>query len=100
MLPVIDDFERAMSLMKENENTKALIDGVKLIYNKLLTTLKNRGMEAIEAVGKDFDTDFHEAITQIPAPKKNLKGKVVDEIEKGYLLEGKVIRYSKVVIGK
>ncbi len=100
LLPVVDDFERAMNSMDENDDNKTLIDGVNLIYKKLLTTLKNRGMEAIKAIGKNFDTDFHEAITQIPAPKKSMKGKVVDEIEKGYLLEGKVIRYSKVIIGK
>ena len=100
LLPVVDDFERAMNSMDKNDDNKTLIDGVNLIYKKLLTTLKNRGMEAIKAIGKNFDTDFHEAITQIPAPKKSMKGKVVDEIEKGYLLEGKVIRYSKVIIGK
>ena len=100
LLPVLDDFERAMNSLNETEKNDNTIDGIKLIYNKLMTALKNRGMEQIEAIGNDFDTDFHEAITQIPAPKKSMKGKVIDEIEKGYLLEGKVIRYSKVIIGK
>ncbi len=100
LLPVLDDFERAMNSLNETEKNDNTIDGIKLIYNKLMTALKNRGMEQIEAIGKEFDTDFHEAITQIPAPKKSMKGKVIDEIEKGYLLEGKVIRYSKVIIGK
>lgn len=100
LLPVLDDFERAMNSLNETEKNDTTIDGIKLIYNKLMTVLKNRGMEQIKAIGNDFDTDFHEAITQIPAPKKSMKGKVVDEIEKGYLLEGKVIRYSKVIIGK
>lgn len=98
LLPVLDDFERAVkSIKEEDKDTK---DGITLIYNKLMTALKNRGMEQIKAIGNEFDTDFHEAITQIPAPKKSMKGKVIDEIEKGYLLEGKVIRFSKVVIGK
>lgn len=100
LLPVLDDFERAMNSLNETEKNDNTIDGIKLIYNKLMTALKNRGMEQIEAIGNDFDTDFHEAITQIPAPKKSMKGKVIDEIEKGYLLEGKVIRYSKVITGK
>ena len=100
LLPVLDDFERAMNSLNETEKNDNTIDGIKLIYNKLMTALKNRGMEQIEAIGNDFDTDFHEAITQIPAPKKSMKDKVIDEIEKGYLLEGKVIRYSKVIIGK
>ncbi|MCD4772026.1 MAG: nucleotide exchange factor GrpE [Bacteroidales bacterium] len=100
LLPVIDDFERAMNSFDEAAKNNTTFDGIKLIYNKLMTVLKNRGMEQIIAVGNNFDTDFHEAIAQIPAPKKSMKDKVVDEIEKGYLLEGKVIRYSKVIIGK
>ncbi len=98
LLPVLDDFERAINALgtsvQENEAVK---DGVVLIYNKLLNILTQQGLEQMKTIGHDFDTDFHEAITNIPAPDQ--KGKVIDEIEKGYLLNGKVIRFAKVVVG-
>ena len=101
LLPVMDDFDRALQALEnqENEDTGSLQEGMSLIYNKLKSVLNKAGLKDIESKGKEFDTDFHEAITQIPAPKKSMKGKVVDEIEKGYELNGKVIRYAKVVVG-
>ena len=100
LLPVIDDFDRAIQLMNKVEDIEAMKDGLKLIYNKFSDFLKQKNVQEIEAVHKEFDTDCHEAITKIPAQEKKLKGKVVDVIEKGYTLNGKVIRFSKVVIGE
>ena len=100
ILPVIDDFERALGSMDQVKEIDAVKEGVQLIYNKFKEFLKQRGVKEIEAKEKDFDTDVHEAITKIPAPDEKLKGKVVDVIEKGYYLHEKVIRFSKVVIGE
>jgi molecular chaperone GrpE len=101
LLPVMDDFERAKKSMEETQNYDSLKEGVDLIYNKLLNVFKANGAEPMESsIGKDFDSEIHEAITQIPAPDKKMKGKVVDEIEKGYTLKEKVIRYAKVVVGQ
>jgi len=101
LLPVMDDFERAKKSMEESQEYKSLKEGVDLIYNKLNSVFKTNGAEPMEsAIGKDFDSEIHEAITQIPAPDKKMKGKVVDEIEKGYTLKEKVIRYAKVVVGQ
>ena len=100
LLPIVDDFERAMLSMKEAEDKEAIVSGVELIYNKFRDFLSQRGIKEIDAMHTDFDTDLHEALTKIPAPKKKLKGKVVDVIEKGYLLNDKVVRFSKVVIGE
>jgi|SRR6056297_1856958 len=100
ILPVMDDFERGLESIDKAKEVDAIKDGVLLIYNKFKEFLKQRGVKAIEAKEKEFDTDLHEAVTKIPAPEEKLKGKVVDEIEKGYLLNDKVIRYAKVVIGE
>jgi len=100
ILPVVDDFERAMASMKNSTDTSSIVDGVELIYTKFKEFLTQKGIKEIDALHKEFDTDLHEALTKIPAPKKKLKGKVVDVIEKGYLLGDKVIRFSKVVIGE
>ena len=99
MLPVVDDFERGLKNMEKATDVLALREGVELIYNKLKSTLQNKGLEEMKAVGQVFDADIHEAITQIPVPDEDMKGKVVDEVEKGYYLNGKVIRYAKVVVG-
>ncbi len=100
LLPVLDDFERAIKAFSDTPDTdQVLKDGVILIYNKFLNTLTQKGLEQMETIGEPFDTDFHEAITTIPAPTPDMKEKVVDEVEKGYLLNGKVIRYAKVVVG-
>lgn len=99
LLPVLDDFERAIKEIKKQEENEHLT-GVQLIQNKLSDTLRNKGLKPIEiSVGDDFNVDIMEAITQIPAPSEELKGKVVDVIETGYFLNDKVIRYAKVVVG-
>jgi len=100
MLPIVDDFERALKSIDDSEGAAAHGEGMELIYNKLLSILKAKGVEAISENEVDFDTDIHEAITKIPAPTKKLRDKVVDVIEKGYKLNGKVIRFAKVVIGE
>ncbi|HCQ29846.1 MAG TPA: nucleotide exchange factor GrpE [Flavobacteriales bacterium] len=101
LLPVLDDFERAMKAMDENDDPQHVKEGVKLIYNKLLNTLKQKGLEPMEdATGKEFNVEEHEAITRIPAPSEDMKGKVIDQVERGYKLNGKVIRYAKVVVGQ
>ncbi|MEX2379737.1 MAG: nucleotide exchange factor GrpE [Vicingaceae bacterium] len=100
LLPVMDDFERAKKSMDEKQDYKSLKEGVDLIYNKLKSVFKANGAEALDAVGEEFDSEIHEAITQVPAPSKKMKGKVVDEVEKGYKLKNKVIRFAKVVVGQ
>ncbi len=99
LLEVLDDAERA-----ETELTKTLeakeLEGVKLVFHKMRAVLQSRGLKAMEAKGSEFDADKHEAITEIPAPTEDMIGKVVDEIEKGYLLSDKIIRFAKVVVGK
>jgi molecular chaperone GrpE len=100
LLPVLDDFERALNAMETGEDKEnANNNGINLIYNKLKNILSQQGLEQMTVMGEEFNTDFHEALTKIPAPKPELKGKVVDIIQNGYLLNGKVIRYAKVVIG-
>lgn len=99
MLPVLDDFDRALSELKKNTEDSHL-EGIELIYTKLQETLRKQGLEVMNVKeGDAFDADLHEAVTQIPAPKKKLKGKVVDVIQKGYILGDKIIRYPKVVTG-
>ena len=98
ILPVLDDFERALQNMEKNGN-EADMQGVTLIFNKLKDTLKKKGLEEIEAMDADFNTDEHEALTLIPAPDESKKGKVLDVIQKGYKLNGKVIRFARVVVG-
>ena len=100
ILPVIDDFERALLAFSEMKDDDPLKQGITLIYSKFKEFLKQNGIKEIEAKEKDFDTDLHEAVTKIPAPKEELKGKVVDVVQKGYLMNDKVIRFSKVVIGE
>nr|MBD3623499.1 nucleotide exchange factor GrpE [Sunxiuqinia sp.] len=100
ILPVIDDFERALMAFSDMKDDDPLKQGISLIYSKFKEFLKQNGITEIEAKEKEFDTDLHEAVTKIPAPKEELKGKVVDVIQKGYLMNDKVIRFSKVVIGE
>jgi molecular chaperone GrpE len=99
LLPVLDDFERAMNAMNEAKDITAVKEGVELIFNKLKNGLQQKGLAAMESKGQTFDADIHEAITNIPAPSEDLKGKVVEELEKGYSLNGKVIRFAKVIVG-
>lgn len=100
LLPVIDDFERALANMEKSEDTETLKTGVELIYQKLLKALEANGLKAIETSNADFDTDFHEAVAMIPAPSDDFKGKVVDCVQKGYKLNDKVIRHAKVAVGQ
>lgn len=100
LLPVLDDFERALDAMETGEDEEnAHKDGIILIYNKLKNILSQQGLELMKAVGEEFNTDFHEALTKIPASKPELTGKVLEVVQNGYLLNGKVIRYAKVVVG-
>lgn len=98
LLPVLDDCERAMEIL-EKSSDEAAKEGTSLIYTKLMDYLKTRGLEKIEAKGEDFNTDFHEAVTQFPAPSEDMKGKVIDVVQTGYMLNGKILRYAKVVVG-
>ena len=101
MLPVLDDFERALSHIEEDKEAEDLRKGVLLIYQKLLSTLEQKGLSVVKVEKGDvFNADDHEAVTQIPAPSDDLKGKIIDVIEKGYKLGDKVIRFPKVVIGQ
>lgn len=100
LLPVLDDFERGLDAMDKSADISTLKEGVNLVYDKLFKTLKAKGLESFSAKGEVFDPELHEAVTKIPAPDKKMKGKVVDEIEKGYKLGDKIIRYAKVVVGE
>lgn len=99
ILPVIDDFERAKKFTETSTDIVALKEGIELVMHKLKTSLQQKGLEEMKSIEQIFDPEIHEAITQIPAPSEDLKGKVVDELEKGYYLNGKVIRFAKVVVG-
>lgn len=98
LLPVLDDFERALKALQDSEDSAAAKEGTELIYNKLLGYLKTKGLAVIESLGKDFDTDLHEAVAQFPVEEKDKKGKVYDVVQTGYTLNGKVIRFAKVVV--
>ena len=98
LLPVLDDCERALQMLAESSD-EAAREGTTLIYNKLMEYLKTCGLSVIDARGQKFDTDFHEAVTQFPAPSEDMKGMVIDVVQTGYLLNGKVLRYAKVVVG-
>jgi molecular chaperone GrpE len=101
MLPVLDDLERALKASEKlTDEAKSSLEGFQLIYKKMLTELESKGLKPMDAVGQKFDVELHEAITKIPAPLEGLKGKVVEEIEKGYLMNEKVIRFAKVIIGE
>ncbi len=100
LLPVMDDFERALESFNKSSDVDALREGVTLLFEKLVKTLESQGLKAIEAVGQDFNTDFHEAIAMIPATNDDEKGKVIDCVQTGYMLNEKVIRHAKVAIGQ
>lgn len=99
MLPVLDDCERALQVLRDSDADKAAIEGTELIYNKLMAYLKGRGLSVIEALGKELDTDYHEAVAQLPVQEKKQKNRIVDVIQQGYKLNDKVIRFAKVVVG-
>lgn len=99
LLTVLDDFERAQKSIETATDVVAVKEGVTLVQHKLKSILNQKGLKEMESIGKEFDADLHEGITSIPAPSADLKGKVIDELEKGYLLNDKVIRFAKVIIG-
>ena len=99
ILPIVDDFERAMQSFESTTEVEPLREGVALIFQKLYKTLEGKGLKVMKTVGLPFDADFQESVAQYPAPNPELKGMVIDEVEKGYLLNDKVIRYAKVVVG-
>lgn len=99
LLPALDNFERALKTNETATDVKAVNEGINLIAQMLRSSLHQKGLLAVNSIGEPFNTDLHEAITEIPAPTPDLKGKVVDEVEKGYTLNGKVIRFAKVVVG-
>lgn len=99
LLPVIDDFERAMQSIGTSANPAAALEGINLIHSKFVKTLESKGLKPMISKGEPFDADLHESVTQFPAPSPDLKGKVIDEVERGYLLNDKVIRYAKVIVG-
>jgi molecular chaperone GrpE (heat shock protein) len=99
LLPVLDDFNMALGTIAEASDLHAVCEGVDLIYRKLFKYLESKGMQTIEATGLPFDTDLHEAVTQSPVEDPNLKGKIIEILQQGYTLNGKVIRYAKVVVG-
>ncbi|MDB5249312.1 MAG: nucleotide exchange factor GrpE [Segetibacter sp.] len=100
MLDVLDDCDRAEKQIQSTTDLNQIKEGVQLVFNKLRTTLQSKGLKAMESIGSEFDVEKHEAITEIPAPTPDLKGKVVDEVTKGYYLNDKLIRFAKVVVGK
>ncbi len=100
ILPVLDDFDRAKKNAEDDTNVEPFSEGVMLVYNKLHNVLKQKGLEAMESTGESFDPELHEAITEIPAPNEEMKGKVIDTVEKGYFLKEKIVRHAKVVVGK
>lgn len=99
LLPILDDCERALKVLKESNDSEAAKEGTELIYSKLMGYLKSKGLAVIEALGETFDTDLHEAVAQFPVAEEDKKGKVFDVVQTGYTLNGKVIRFAKVVVG-
>lgn len=100
LLPVLDDFDRAHKIAADPATEETFTEGVTLVYNKLNQVLRQTGLRRMESNGEPFDPEYHEAVTEIPAPAEELKGKVLDTIEPGYFLHDKIIRYAKVVVGK
>ncbi len=101
ILPVLDDFERAYEMLhKASGDNSTAIEGTELIYNKLFNFLSSKGLKVIEAIGSDLDTDFHEAVAQVPTEDPKMKNKIIEVLQKGYTLNGKVIRFAKVIVGQ
>ncbi|MCE2757299.1 MAG: hypothetical protein RL640_28 [Bacteroidota bacterium] len=100
MLEVLDDCERAEKQMNQSTDLKQISEGIGLVFSKFRNILQSRGLKEMKSIGETFNPDFHEAITEISVQDENMKGKIVDEVEKGYTLNDKIIRFSKVVIGK
>lgn len=100
LLPILDDIKRAEATYEQDKNAETFANGTQLINDKLIKSLQQKGLAKMDCVGKDFDTEFHEAIAEIPAPNPELKGKIIDVVEDGYTLNDVIIRYAKVVVGK
>jgi molecular chaperone GrpE len=100
MLEVMDDCDRAEKQMQKSDDLKQIREGIQLVFTKFRNALQSKGLKVMNSIGEEFNPDVHEAITEIPVPDENMKGKVVDEVEKGYMLNDKIIRFSKVVVGK
>lgn len=100
LLPVVDDFERAIDAIDKSDDVDSLKDGVGLIYNKFLKYLESQQVKPMESTGNDFDADIYEAVTTFPAPDESMKGKVIDTVQKGYTINDKVLRHAKVVVGQ
>ncbi len=100
ILPVMDDFDRAKKTADDDASTEQFSEGVQLVYNKLKSVLQQKGLKEMESTGAVFDPELHEALTKIPAPSEDMKGKIIDTIEKGYFLNDKIIRHAKVVVGE
>lgn len=100
ILPVIDDFERAIDMLQKANAEQSSLEGIELIYNKFQSYLKQNGVKKMEVIGLEFDAEYHEAVTMIPAPSEEQKGKIIDCIQNGYFLNEKVIRFAKVIVGK
>lgn len=100
LLEVMDDCDRAEKQMQKSDDVAQIKEGIQLVFAKLRNTMQSKGVKEMKTIGEEFNADFHEAITEIPVPDENMKGKVVDEVEKGYTLNEKIIRFAKVVVGK
>ncbi|MCQ2290167.1 MAG: nucleotide exchange factor GrpE [Muribaculaceae bacterium] len=100
LLPVVDDFERAMGALEQSADLESLKDGVNLIYNKFVKYLESQQVKPMESTGMEFDADIYEAVTTFPAPEESMKGKVIDTVQKGYTINEKVLRHAKVVVGQ
>ncbi len=100
LLDVLDDCDRAEKQLSMSDDINVQKEGIQLVFNKIRSTMQSKGLTAMESIGKDFDVELHEAITEVPAPNEKQKGKVIDEITKGYFLNEKIIRFAKVVVGK
>ena len=100
LLPVLDDFDRAKKNAEDENSKEPFSEGVMMVYNKLFNTLKTKGLKEMETNGEEFDPELHEAITEIPAPTDEMKGKIIDTVEKGYYLNDTILRHAKVVVGK
>ncbi len=100
LLPIVDDFERGLDAAKKTDSTDAIVEGMELIYNKIVKYLESNGVKAMETTGASFDADVHEAIATVAAPSEDQKGKILDTVQKGYTLNDKVLRHAKVVVGE
>ena len=100
MLDLLDDCDRAEKQLQSSDDIAVQKEGIQLVFNKLRSTMQSKGVKVMESIHQDFDVEKHEAITEIPAPTEDLKGKVIDDVIKGYYLNDKIIRFAKVVVGK